>query len=106
MSLHRRGTGLPYRMRPGTKLIAMLTFGSVVIAFRGPWPGAAALAAVCGVLAWARISPKALWRALRPVVAVIAVLALIQGWQRGWQEAFALVTTTLALVLAATIVTA
>lgn len=106
MTLHRRGTSLPYRLRPGVKLGTMLIFGIVVIALRGPWTGAAALVMVSCVIAWARIPPGALWRALRPVVAVIAVLALIQGWQRGWQEAVALVTTTLALVLAATIVTA
>src|SRR5699024_442793 len=106
MSLHRRGTSLPYRMRPGTMLIAMLTFGIVVIALRGPCAGAAALAAVSGVLPGARTPPKGFWWALRPVVEVIAVLALIQGWQRGWQEPFAVVTTTSALALAATILTA
>src|SRR5699024_7989479 len=106
MSLHRRGTSLPYRMRPGTKLIAMLTYGIVVIALRGPWTGAAALATVSGVIAWARIPPKALWRALRPVAAVIAVLAVIHGWQRGWPEAFELVATSWALLLAAPGVTA
>src|SRR5699024_12402088 len=48
----------------------------------------------------------ALCRALRTIVAVISVLGMIQGRQRDWQEAFALMTTTLALVLAATFVTA
>lgn len=93
-------------MRAGTKLMVLLGFGIVVIAFRNPWTGAAALALGFLIAVWARIPAQALWRGLRPIVAVVIVLAAIQAWQRDWIIAAQLVTTTLALVLAATIVTA
>lgn len=106
LGIHQPGTSLIHRAPAGAKLIAMVAFGIFVVALHGPWLPPAAVAVVLALAAYARIRPITLARSLRPLLILIAILAAFQWWQRGWPTAVEVAATTIALVLAATIVTA
>lgn len=101
-----RGSSFWYQAPAGVKLLSMLAFGVLVIAFRSQWTGTAALVIALSIALWARVPLRVLWHGIRPLAPVIVILALIQGWQRGFPLALELVSTTLALVIAAIVVTA
>lgn len=102
----RSAAGLIYRLHAGVKLLAMLIFGVAVLSVSHRWMLAAALLIGACTVLWVRIPLMVLWANIRPFVAVIAILSLIQAWQHGWAPALELASTTLALILAALIVTA
>ncbi len=106
LGIHQPGTTLVHRTPAGWKLIAMLVFGIGVVALSGPWPTLTAVGIVLAISAYARIRPRTLIRGLRPVFVLVAILAGFQWWQRGWPTAVEIAATTVALVIAATIVTA
>jgi biotin transport system permease protein len=106
LGIHQPGTTLVHRASAGWKLLAMLVFGIGVVALRGPWPTLTAVGLVLARATYARIRPRTLIRGLRPVLVLVAILAGFQWWQRGWPTAVELAATTVALVIAATVVTA
>lgn len=106
LGIHQPGTTLIHRAPAGAKLIAMIVFGIGVVALRGPWLPIGAVGFVLVMSAYARVRPRILARSLRPVLILVAVLAAFQWWQRGWPTAVEVAATTVALVIAATLVTA
>lgn len=106
LGIHQPGTTLIHRAPAGGKLLAMIVFGIGVVALHGPWPPVAAVGVALLLAGYARIRPRTLARGLRPVLVLVAILAGFQWWQRGWPVAVEVGATTVALVVAATIVTA
>lgn len=103
---YRPGTTIWHRIEAGPKLGLVVLVSIVVVALRGPWPSAAALAVALGIAFWAQLPLSVVWRGLRPFVLVVAILGAFQWWQRGWPVAVEVVTTTIALVVVATTFTA
>lgn len=106
LGIHQPGHTLIHRTPAGIKLALMFAFGIVVVALSGPWLPLGAVAIALTLAAYARIKPGTLLRGLRPVLILIAILAAFQWWQRGWPIAVEIAATTVALVIAATVVTA
>lgn len=106
LGIHQPGTTLIHRAPAGAKLVAMIAFGIGVVVLRGPWLPLAAVGVALALATHARIKPITLLRSLRPVLILIAILAAFQWWQRGWPVALEVAATTVALVIAATVVTA
>lgn len=106
LGTYRPGSTVWHRIPAGPKLGLVVLTSIVVVALRGPWPPVAALAAALAISMWARVPLGAVWRGLRPLLLVVAVLGGFQWWQRGWPVAVEIVATTLALVVVATTFTA
>lgn len=106
LGIHQPGTTLIHRAPARGKLLAMIVFGIAVVALHGPWLPLGAVVVALGLATYARIRPRTLARGLRPVLVLVAILAGFQWWQRGWPVAVEVAATTIALVIAATIVTA
>ena len=106
LGTYRPGTTIWHRLPAGPKLGLVVLTSIVVVALRGPRPAVAALVGAVLLSAWARVPPGAVWRGLRPLLVVVAVLGAFQWWQRGWPVAVEVVATTVALVVVATTFTA
>lgn len=106
LGVHHPGTTVLHRIPAGPKLGLLFAYGLVVVALRGPWPPTAALGVSMLLAASARVPIRDLWRGLRPMLLIVAVLAGFQAWQRGWPVAVEIAATILALVVAATTFTA
>lgn len=106
LGVHHPGTTVLHRIPAGPKLGLLFAYGLVVVALQGPWPPTAALGVSVLLAASARVPLRDLWRGLRPMLLIVAVLAGFQAWQRGWPVAVEIAATILALVVAATTFTA
>lgn len=106
LGIYRPGTTVWHRIPAGPKLCLVFVFSIAVVALRGPWPAVTALGAAVLIAAWAHVSVVAMWRGLRPLLLVVAILGAFQLWQRGWPVAVEIVTTTICLVVTATTFTA
>lgn len=106
LGVHHPGSTVLHRIRAGPKLGLLVAYGVVVVALRGPWPPTAALGLSVLLAGSARVPLRDLWRGLRPMLVIVAVLAGFQAWQRGWPVAVEIAATVLALVVAATTFTA
>ena len=67
---------------------------------------AGVLALMCGVFLLSGVGSARLWRAVRPVLPVLAAIALFQWWQLGAPTAARIVLNVLVCVVAASILTA
>lgn len=106
LGVHRPGTSVLHRIPAGPKLGLLLAYGIAVVALRGPWPAVAAFGFSLLLALVARVPLRDLWRGVRPMLVIVAVLAAFQAWQRGWPVAVEVGATVLALVVAATTFTA
>ena len=106
LGIYHPGTTLLHRIPAGPKLGLLFAYSIFVVVLHGPWAPVAALGFSIGLAVWARVPLRTLWRGLRPILLVVAVLGAFQLWQRGWPLATEIVATMLALVVAATVFTA
>lgn len=106
LGIYHPGTTLLHRIPAGPKLGLLFAYSILVVALRGPLPPVAALIFSITLAVWARVPLRTLWRGLRPILLVVAVLGTFQLWQRGWPLATEVAATMLALVVAATTLTA
>ncbi|MBC7595677.1 MAG: energy-coupling factor transporter transmembrane protein EcfT [Kineosporiaceae bacterium] len=106
LGIYHPGTTLLHHIPAGPKLGLLFTYSIFVVALHGPWPPVGALAFSIALGVWARVPLRTLWRGLRPILLVVAVLGAFQLWQHGWPLATEIVATMLALVVAATVFTA
>ncbi|WP_427870245.1 CbiQ family ECF transporter T component [Leucobacter luti] len=103
---YRPGSGPLHRLRPGAKLIGLFLFATAVVATPGPiWTGIL-LAAGLGLAIAAGLRGRDLWRTLRGFIFIAVPLFAFQAWQHGWERGFTVVGDLLALILAASAVTA
>jgi biotin transport system permease protein len=106
LGIFHPGTTALHRIPAGPKLGLLFGYSVVAVALHGPWLPLAALAFSVGLAVWARLPAGTLWRGLRPILLVVAILGAFQLWQRGWPVATEVMTTMLALVVAAAVFTA
>ena len=100
------GTGPLHRLRPGAKLLGLFAFATLAIATGGvAWTlGLLAVAILLAVVAGLR--GRALWRTTRGFLLIGIPLFAFQAWQHGWERGVTSVGDLLALILAASAVTA
>ncbi len=106
LGLYRPGTTWLHRLSASAKLGGLLVASVVVVAVRGPVSGVVALAIAVGLAAWSGAGLRLLFRAVRVLVLMAAVLAAYTAWQSGWERAVEVSTDLLALVVLATVMTA
>lgn len=100
------GTGPLHRLRPGAKLLGLFLFATVTIATRGIWWTAALLAIALGCAMLAGLRGRGLWRTTRGFLLIGIPLFAFQAWQHGWEHGVVTVGNLLALILAASALTA
>jgi len=112
---YRPGSSPLHRLRPGAKLLGLFAFGVAIVA-------APAVCRGLGVAAWpvvlvalglgllsalvAGLRGRELGRVTRGFALIGILLFAFQAWQRGWESGVAVVAGILALILAASAVTA
>lgn len=103
---YRPGRSWLHRARPGAKLAGLLFFGLAVVIVPG-WPASlAALGLAIGLAVVAGLGPGGVWRVVRGFAIVAVLLFAFQAWQHGWPRGLEVVADLLALILAASAVTA
>lgn len=106
LGMYQPGTSPLHRLTPGPKLVALLVFAIVVLVTKGPWSGLAFVAISLGLAALGRLSLVSIARALRGFALVAVMLLAFNAWQNGWPRAVEVVADLVALILAATVLTA
>ncbi|MBL3688229.1 energy-coupling factor transporter transmembrane protein EcfT [Leucobacter zeae] len=112
LGAYRPGAGPLHRLRPGAKLVGLFVFATAVVALPGPleFPGWIAAAAALGIAVLlaiiAGLTGRDLLRVLRGFLFIAVPLFAFQAWQNGWARGFEVVGDLLALLLAASALTA
>lgn len=106
LGLYQPGTSPLHRLTPGPKLMGLFLLAVAVLVAKGPWTGVAFVALALALAALGSLSPRSLLRALRPFAIVAALLLAFNAWQNGWPRAVEVVADLMALILAATVLTA
>lgn len=106
LGLYRPGRTWLHRLRAGHKLSGLFLLGVVVVAVHGPWTALAALGVSLVLVMTSGMDLRITARALRGIALVAVLLGAYQTWQRGWPHAVEAVGDLIALVLAATVLTA
>lgn len=95
-----------HRLRPGAKLIALFVFAVTVIVAPGWISGVVALA-VGVALAWlGGLRGRGLWRVITAFAVIGLPLFAFQTWSAGWERGLEVIADLLALIFAASAVTA
>ncbi|MFS0886793.1 energy-coupling factor transporter transmembrane component T family protein [Aeromicrobium sp. 179-A 4D2 NHS] len=106
LGMYQPGTSPLHRLSPGPKLVALLVLAIVVLALKGPWSGLAFVGVSLALAALGRLSLRSVARALRGFAIVAVMLLAFNAWQNGWPRAVEVVADLVALILAATVLTA
>ena len=100
------GSSVLHRLQPGAKLLGLIGFSIVMLGLRGVPAGLIALGLGLAFAIIAGLRGRALWRATRAFLVIAAVLFAFQWWMHGWERGLEVVCDLLALILAASAVTA
>ena len=100
-SVYQPGESLVHRLPANYKLLALLSFGMLVVVFRSPLFSIGALTMALLVAVVAGISFSKLLKSFRPLVMVVSILALFQWWINGWPWAIEVTATILSLAVMA-----
>lgn len=106
LGLYHPGASLVHRAHPGLKLATLTVLGAVVVVLRGPVSSLVALALVVLTAVVTRLPWHRTARGVIPVLATAVLIGAYQWWARGPAVATEVVVDLLALVLAATVLTA
>lgn len=106
VGLYRPGSTVLHRLPAGVKLAALGALGAALVVLRGPVSGLAALAGALTLAVGARLPVRSTAGGLGPTAAMALLAGAYQTWQRGWPLGVEVGADVLALVLAATVVTA
>ena len=106
VGLYRPGSTLVHRMPVWVRFGALTALGVALVVLRGPVPALVALGATLVVAAAARLPWRSTLRGLTSVLLTAGALCAYQTWQRGWELGVEVSADLLALVVAATVVTA
>ncbi|MFD1945479.1 energy-coupling factor transporter transmembrane protein EcfT, partial [Nocardioides aestuarii] len=105
LGLYRPGTTWLHRLPASAKLWALLVSSLVVVAVRGPTTALAFLAVAVVVAASSRAGLRLLFRQLRTLLLMAALLAAYTTWARGWERATEVAADLVTLLLLATVLT-
>lgn len=106
LGLHRPGSSPLHRLRPGTKLLGLLAFALVVITIEGALTAVGLLGLAIGLALVAGLGARELLRTLRSFALIAIALFAFQAWQNGPERGLDVVAGLLAIIIAATVVTA
>ncbi|HMO09998.1 MAG TPA: energy-coupling factor transporter transmembrane component T, partial [Actinotalea sp.] len=100
------GDTVVHRAPLPVRLAALAAVGLAVVVLRGPWPATGLLAVVLVAAVAARLPWRSTLRGLTPILVTATLVVTYQTWRRGWPLAVELGADLVAVVLAATVVTA
>src|SRR5690606_34741574 len=100
------GRGPLHRLRPGAKLAGLFTLAVAVMATSGAWWTAGWIALGALLIFMSGLRGTGFWRVARGFALIGIPLFAFQAWQHGWQQGFTVVGNLLALIFAASAVTA
>ena len=106
LGTYRPGAGPLHRLRPGAKLLGLFALATAVVTLRGVPPTIVALGIGITLTLLAGLRWRDLWRTTRGFAFVAIPLFAFQWWQHDWQHGFEVVGDLLALILAASALTA
>ena len=104
--LYRTGDTILHRMRPGAKLVGLAVFSIVTVTLDGLAAAGLALGAAVGIALVGGLRPIEILRIVRTIAVLVVILLAFQWWQRGWRVGTELVVDLVALVIAASTLTA
>lgn len=106
LGLYRPGDSLLHRLRPGTKLLALVALGVISVFVQRSWIATVVLmAVVAGLYASAGFGPRILWRQIKAMTYLLTFMAVFHAWTAGWQQALGLTGVLLCLIAVAALVT-
>lgn len=103
---YRAGHGPLHRLRPGAKLAGLFLIAIAVMTTSGVWWTAGWLSLGVALALVSGLRSGDFWRVARGFALVAVLLFAFQAWQHGWERGFTVVGNLLALILAASAVTA
>ncbi|WP_017792614.1 energy-coupling factor transporter transmembrane component T family protein [Leucobacter salsicius] len=106
LGTYRAGRGPLHRLRPGAKLAGLFVVAIAVMMTSGVWWTAAWLALGIALALLSGLRGRDFWRVARGFALIAVPLFAFQSWQHGWERGFTVVGGLLALILAASAVTA
>jgi len=106
VGLYRPGTSLVHRSPVWLRFGMLTALGVALVVLRGPWTSLAVLAGTVVLAAVARLPLRPTLRGLAPVALTAVLAGAYQAWARGWPLGVEVAADLMALVLAATVVTA
>lgn len=106
LGTYRAGRGPLHRLRPGAKLAGLFVVAIAVMMTSGVWWTAAWLVLGIALALLSGLRGRDFWRVARGFALIAVPLFAFQSWQHGWERGFTVVGGLLALILAASAVTA
>ncbi len=106
LGLYHPGASPVHRAPPVLKLVLLFVAGVTVVVVRGPWSAVVALMLAVLLAVVARLSWRRTSRGVLPILLTAAVVGGYQWWARGPALGIEVAADLVALVLAATVVTA
>lgn len=103
--LYRAGNGPLHRMGPGRKLAVLPIVGTALFLLPSTLLSVAVLLSVLVAYPLAGLPLSLLWRQLRSIAFVLALVALGQVWFAGWEAALLFGARLAALLLLASLIT-
>lgn len=95
-----------HALRPGAKLLALFVFAIVVLATHGWVSSLIALAVGVSLALLAGLRGRAFWRVARTFALIGVPLFAFHAWSTGWERGVEVIADLLALIFAASAVTA
>jgi biotin transport system permease protein len=104
-SAFRPGTSLLHRSRAGAKLLGLLVFSTVLVAWRSPVAVLVGSVLVVGAYAIGGFGVRTLAAQVWPLRWIVLLLLPFQWWTAGWQVAVTVVGTLVVAVVGAALIT-
>jgi biotin transport system permease protein len=101
---YRPGTSLLHRSGAGAKLLGLLVFSTVLVAYKSPVTVLAGFILVAGMYGIGGFGVRTLGAQAWPLRWFVLFLAPFQWWTAGWQAAFVVVGTLVVAVVGAALV--
>lgn len=104
-STYQPGSSVLHRSAAGVKLLGLLVFSTLLVAFQSPVTVLAGFVVVAGLYGVAGFGVRAIVRQVWPLRWFVIFLLPFQWWTAGWQAAVAVVGTLVVAVAGAALIT-
>ncbi|MEH6404309.1 MAG: energy-coupling factor transporter transmembrane protein EcfT [Sneathiella sp.] len=105
ISLYHRADSIIHRVPAGAKLLALVGLSSGLFIFDNVWAASGAVGIVLVLYAIAQIPLKVAFSQIKPVLYLLVLFFVAQGFFVGWDVAVLIVARFAALILAAGLIT-